>query len=168
MKKKTIKKKVKKAKKVKKVKKAKKLFDYSSHNKKIAALRGKSWKSALVKAKFEAVQKPSLMKLRRVNLGMSQLNLLSKCPSIGSITALRKIENGVHKATHAKANEIATALKLKIGDLFTLKGNRYSIKGADYVKFMGKKTQKKTQKQTMQKEETPAKPREFNKAKSGR
>jgi transcriptional regulator with XRE-family HTH domain len=139
-------------------KKAKRKFDYGKHNKKIAKLRGENWQKALVKAKFDAVQKPSLMKLRRVKMGLSQKNLLSNCPAIGSITALRKIENAEHKASYDKAFQISKALKCKLSELFVLKGNKYLVKGESNAKPLGKPKKK----------EAAAKFESFTKAKTKR
>jgi DNA-binding XRE family transcriptional regulator len=92
-------------------------FDYKAHNEKIAKLRGKSWKKALINKKLEKSVHITAIKLNRAKVGLSQQDMLPRI-GIKTQTTYGRIERGERLANKQRAEKISKTLNIPINKLF--------------------------------------------------
>jgi DNA-binding XRE family transcriptional regulator len=100
--------------------------DYMSSklgNKKVAANRGEGWKAKLIKGKADAALHPTVIKMKRVEKGISQTVLANELSvSLATYGAIERSRVAVKKAM---ANLIASTLGLEISKIFKKDGEKY-------------------------------------------
>jgi DNA-binding XRE family transcriptional regulator len=92
-------------------------------NKKVAAIRGDAWRTKLIKGKADAALHPSLIKLKRVEQGISQTRLAEELEvSLATYGAIERARITVKKAM---ANLIAQIFKTDVVKIFKKDGDKY-------------------------------------------
>jgi len=87
-------------------------------NTKVAAVRGKSWRTKLMSGKLEAHMNPTKLRITRLEKQINQIALAKK---IGLSTATYgSIERGKRAVSIDRANKIAKNLGGKVESLFSL------------------------------------------------
>jgi len=92
-------------------------FDYIHHNRKIANLRGDSWKEALRLKKLEADLSPSALRIYRVTRGLSQRDIQQHM-GINTVAIYARIERQDVTTTKERAGKISQILKKPVNVLF--------------------------------------------------
>ncbi len=87
-----------------------------SGNKKVASIRGNSWKKNLMKAKLESKMNPAKMKLIRIEIGLSQPDIAKKLGLTHS--TFSSIETRQRLVKESRSVEIADILKVKPSKIF--------------------------------------------------
>jgi DNA-binding XRE family transcriptional regulator len=92
-------------------------------NKKVAANRGDAWKLKLIKGKADAALHPSLIKLKRVEKGISQTKIAEELEvSLATYGAIERSRIAVKKAMAAL---IASLFGVEVGKIFKKEGDKY-------------------------------------------
>lgn len=92
-------------------------------NKKVAANRGDAWRTKLIKGKADAALHPSLIKLKRVEQGISQTKLAEELEvSLATYGAIERARISVKKAM---ANLIAQIFGTEVVKIFKKDGDKY-------------------------------------------
>jgi DNA-binding XRE family transcriptional regulator len=92
-------------------------------NKKVAANRGDAWRSKLIKGKADASIHPSLIKLKRVEQGISQTKLAKELEvSLATYGAIERARITVKKAM---ASLIAQLFQTEVSKIFKKDGDKY-------------------------------------------
>lgn len=92
-------------------------------NKKVAQNRGEAWRKKLIKGKSDSTLHPTLIKLKRVDSGISQTQV-AKDLSV-SLATYGAIERGRISVKKAMAVLIAQTLGLDISKIFKKDGEKY-------------------------------------------
>jgi DNA-binding XRE family transcriptional regulator len=92
-------------------------YNVIEHNRKIAKLRGNSWRKALMMAKLNKAPVKTAIKFKRVNLGLSHYDIMPRL-GIKHQTIYARIERGDGYANPKQAEDIAKILKSSLDDLF--------------------------------------------------
>lgn len=92
-------------------------FNWSDFNKKIAGLRGESWRKKLIQNKLYKTEHPTAMKFRRVNLGISQREMIQRV-GIKNMNTYGRIERGEAYASKERAKKIADVLNTTLPEIF--------------------------------------------------
>lgn len=92
-------------------------------NKKVAQNRGESWRKNLIKGKADAAFHPSLIKLKRVEQGLSQAKIAKELGvSLATYGAIERSKISVKKAM---ASLMAAIFKVDVLKIFKKEGEKY-------------------------------------------
>lgn len=98
-------------------------YNAKAHNQKISASRSNQWKKNAVQGRFEAAQKPTTLRVKRVLLGWPQLKLAKKIEV--PLSSYGIIERGKRKVSEDKALKLSAALASDLYSLFKLEKGKY-------------------------------------------
>lgn len=92
-------------------------------NKKVAQNRGESWKSKLIKGKYDSNQHPTIIKQKRVEKGLAQTKMAKEVQvSLATYGSIERARIGVKKPLAAF---IASTLGTTIEKSFKKDGEKY-------------------------------------------
>lgn len=92
-------------------------FDYKAHNKKVASRRGDKWRKNLSIKKLASCENPSVLKIKRVAHGFSQMEMLPRV-DIKHLTTYARIERAELVVEKDRAIRIAVSLKTPMKEMF--------------------------------------------------
>ena len=92
-------------------------FDWYAFNQKIAGLRGDKWRKKLIEKKLYKTEHPTALKYRRVELGISQKEMLHRV-GIKTLNSYGRIERAEAYASQERAEKIASVLNTALLSLF--------------------------------------------------
>lgn len=93
-------------------------------NQKVAANRGKKWRSALLSGRLEASARPSAIRIARINQTKSQTDVADKLGL--TYATYGAIESGRRQVKEDRAKQIVELLGLTMKKAFTsLKGGKF-------------------------------------------
>lgn len=101
----------------------KKTTAYTARNKKIAASRGEEWKKKLVEGKHDSQMNPTVIKIIRVQQGISQAAIAKELGV--SLATYGSIERGTAPVKKPMAKFIADYYKIKIEKAFKEENERF-------------------------------------------
>lgn len=107
----------------------KKKSNYTARNRKVASLRGESWRESILLGRHEAARYPTHLRLVRLKKSMSQEQIAE---AIGvSLATYGGIERGKRHVYQDRAEKLSKYLHLPVSKLFYQKGDIFlARKGA--------------------------------------
>jgi DNA-binding XRE family transcriptional regulator len=102
------------------------MSNYLARNRKIAEVRGESWRRSLLKGKSRKRKSISILALSRVKLGLSQ-DQLSKMLQI-CLAAYGSIERGRTGVKIHKASYIASIFQIQVEEIFYEHEKKYYVR----------------------------------------
>lgn len=99
--------------------KSRKTVNFNARNTKVAQNRGKNWRKNLMTSKLRGIEKPSLLKQRRVNAGLSQEVFIKRVRFPLSIQSFSRVEQKNRSVSEKEAKRMASQLKVPFSRVFT-------------------------------------------------